>query len=105
MACFRDDVVFVIFLYQRWIYPVDKTRVNEYGQSFAEDNDDEGTTDGKAKADAAAAADADAANANSNASADDADAEASDAADSDVAETADAAVDTFDDDNEAKKTK
>lgn len=28
---FRDDVVFLIFLYQRWIYPVDKTRVNEFG--------------------------------------------------------------------------
>lgn len=33
LACFRDDIVFVIFLYQRWIYPVDKTRVNEYGMS------------------------------------------------------------------------
>ncbi|XP_066288715.1 lipid scramblase CLPTM1L-like [Branchiostoma lanceolatum] len=37
MACFRDDVVFGIYLYQRWLYPVDKTRVNEYGQSFTED--------------------------------------------------------------------
>lgn len=36
LACFRDDVVFVIFLYQRWIYPVDKTRVNEFGQGFEE---------------------------------------------------------------------
>lgn len=32
VACFRDDIVFFIFLYQRWIYPVDKTRMNEYGQ-------------------------------------------------------------------------
>ncbi|KIJ56616.1 hypothetical protein M422DRAFT_62579 [Sphaerobolus stellatus SS14] len=32
LACFRDDVVFLIFLYQRWIYRVDPTRVNEYGQ-------------------------------------------------------------------------
>ncbi|PVF99354.1 cleft lip and palate transmembrane 1 [Serendipita vermifera] len=32
LACFRDDVVFLIFLYQRWIYRVDKKRVNEYGQ-------------------------------------------------------------------------
>ncbi|CAM9395670.1 unnamed protein product, partial [Phaeothamnion confervicola] len=31
LSCFRDDVVFFIFLYQRWIYPVDKTRVNEFG--------------------------------------------------------------------------
>jgi hypothetical protein len=33
VACFRDDIIFFIFLYQRWIYPVDKTRVNEFGQS------------------------------------------------------------------------
>jgi hypothetical protein len=26
-----DDVVFFIFLYQKWIYRVDYTRVNEYG--------------------------------------------------------------------------
>lgn len=26
VACFRDDVVFVILLYQRWIYPVDMSR-------------------------------------------------------------------------------
>jgi len=32
LACFRDDLVFVIFLYQRWIYRVDTKRVNEYGQ-------------------------------------------------------------------------
>ncbi|BHF60218.1 Cleft lip and palate associated transmembrane protein 1 [Sparganum proliferum] len=32
IACFRDDIVFVIYLYQRWLYPVDHTRVNEFGQ-------------------------------------------------------------------------
>jgi Cleft lip and palate transmembrane protein 1 (CLPTM1) len=32
LACFRDDVVFVVYLYQYWKYPVDKTRVNEFGQ-------------------------------------------------------------------------
>jgi len=37
LACFRDDVVFLIFLYQRWIYPVDKSRVNEFGQEFVEE--------------------------------------------------------------------
>lgn len=36
VACFRDDVVFVIYLYQRYLYPVDKTRVNEFGESFEE---------------------------------------------------------------------
>jgi hypothetical protein len=42
MACFRDDIVFLIFLYQRWIYPVDKTRVNEFGQSGEDDPSVEG---------------------------------------------------------------
>ncbi|XP_020892943.1 cleft lip and palate transmembrane protein 1-like protein isoform X2 [Exaiptasia diaphana] len=37
LACFRDDVVFVIYIYQRWLYPVDKTRVNEYGISYEDD--------------------------------------------------------------------
>ncbi|KAL3860326.1 hypothetical protein ACJMK2_010465 [Sinanodonta woodiana] len=37
LACFRDDVVFVIYLYQRWLYPVDKARVNEFGMSFKEE--------------------------------------------------------------------
>lgn len=26
MSCFRDDIVFLIYLYQRHIYPVDKAR-------------------------------------------------------------------------------
>lgn len=33
IGCFRDDIVFLIFLYQRWIYPVDKKRRNEFGYS------------------------------------------------------------------------
>ncbi|KAG2361748.1 cleft lip and palate associated transmembrane protein [Suillus spraguei] len=37
LACFRDDVVFLIFLYQRWIYRIDPKRVNEYGQVLTED--------------------------------------------------------------------
>ncbi|KAF7728107.1 hypothetical protein EC973_006622 [Apophysomyces ossiformis] len=32
LACLRDDVVFLIYLYQRYIYRVDPTRANEYGQ-------------------------------------------------------------------------
>lgn len=48
LSCFRDgklicihvlcsqlcylDIIFVIYLYQRWIYPTDYTRVNEFGQ-------------------------------------------------------------------------
>ena len=26
ISCFRDDVVFVVYLYQRYVYQVDKTR-------------------------------------------------------------------------------
>ncbi|XP_072534883.1 lipid scramblase CLPTM1L-like [Salminus brasiliensis] len=33
LACFRDDVVFLIYLYQRRIYPVNKSRCREYGAS------------------------------------------------------------------------
>ncbi|KAL3721273.1 hypothetical protein ACJRO7_033727 [Eucalyptus globulus] len=36
LSVFRDDIIFLIYVYQRWKYPVDKTRVNEYGFS-AED--------------------------------------------------------------------
>ncbi|KAF7994355.1 hypothetical protein HCN44_003827 [Aphidius gifuensis] len=31
LGCFRDDIVFFIFLYQRWIYKIDLSRVNEFG--------------------------------------------------------------------------
>ncbi|KAF7352379.1 Cleft lip and palate associated transmembrane protein [Mycena venus] len=44
LACFRDDVVFLIFLYQRWIYRIDPKRVNEYGQVLATDVDAAGET-------------------------------------------------------------
>ena len=30
-ATWTDDIVFVVFLYQRWVYRVDMTRVNEFG--------------------------------------------------------------------------
>ncbi|KAE8584941.1 hypothetical protein XENTR_v10021167 [Xenopus tropicalis] len=33
IGCLRDDVVFFIYLYQRWIYRVDPTRLNEFGTS------------------------------------------------------------------------
>ncbi|XP_078287151.1 putative lipid scramblase CLPTM1 [Rhinoraja longicauda] len=33
IGCLRDDVVFFIYLYQRWIYRVDLTRMNEFGTS------------------------------------------------------------------------
>lgn len=32
LACLRDDVIFFIYLYQRYIYRIDHTRANEFGQ-------------------------------------------------------------------------
>lgn len=45
LACFRDDIIFIIYLYQRYLYPVDKKRTNEYGQSFGDDNNEAGVTE------------------------------------------------------------
>ncbi|KAH8284485.1 hypothetical protein KR044_007516, partial [Drosophila immigrans] len=33
IGCFRDDIIFFVFLYQRWQYRVDLKRVNEFGFS------------------------------------------------------------------------
>ncbi|CAL8463959.1 g3494 [Coccomyxa elongata] len=33
LSVFRDDIVFLVYLYQRWIYRVDKKRANEFGFS------------------------------------------------------------------------
>ena len=40
LSVFRDDIIFFIFLYQRWLYRVDKSRVNEFGQSFEEEEEE-----------------------------------------------------------------
>ncbi|KAL3688246.1 hypothetical protein R1sor_014555 [Riccia sorocarpa] len=37
LSVFRDDVIFLIYIYQRWVYPVDKKRINEFGFGGAED--------------------------------------------------------------------
>ncbi|OAQ77173.1 ClpTM1 domain-containing protein [Purpureocillium lilacinum] len=37
LATFRDDVIFFIYLYQKWAYKVDYTRVNEFGQGGDDD--------------------------------------------------------------------
>ncbi|EYC32468.1 hypothetical protein Y032_0003g1595 [Ancylostoma ceylanicum] len=34
IGCFRDDIIFLIYLYQRWIYRVDPKRMNEFGTSL-----------------------------------------------------------------------
>lgn len=40
IGCFRDDIVFLVYIYQRWIYRVDPKRVNEYGTSMDMDATD-----------------------------------------------------------------
>lgn len=46
---YRDDVVFLILLYQRWIYRIDYSRVNEYGQVNEGMVEDVGTAEGAKK--------------------------------------------------------
>lgn len=41
LACLRDDLVFFVYLYQRWLYPVDKKRVNEFGRAYETDENGE----------------------------------------------------------------
>ena len=36
MSCFRDDVVFIIYLWQRYLYPVDTSRPVEGVATVAE---------------------------------------------------------------------
>ncbi|KAI1284293.1 cleft lip and palate transmembrane 1 [Xylaria sp. FL0933] len=46
LATLRDDVIFFIYLYQRWAYKIDYTRVNEFGQGG---EDDEPSKEAKAE--------------------------------------------------------
>ncbi|KFB44595.1 AGAP001492-PA-like protein [Anopheles sinensis] len=39
-ACFRDDIVFLVYLYQRWLYPVDKSRIDEDERALLGKEDD-----------------------------------------------------------------
>lgn len=53
LATLRDDLVFFVYLYQRFAYGVDKTRVNEYGYvgdpSSTEQTNGESTNEGNDK--------------------------------------------------------
>jgi len=37
LSCLRDDAIFIVYLYQRWMYGVDKKRANEFGQVETEE--------------------------------------------------------------------
>merc|ERR1719420_1867796 len=54
LSCFRDDIVFIIYLVQRWQYPVDKSRTFDEdgyelgdGEEETDGADDGGSTEGK----------------------------------------------------------
>lgn len=47
LATFRDDIIFFIYLYQRWAYKVDYTRVNEFGQGGEGDAVEEKKAEGQ----------------------------------------------------------
>jgi len=40
LSCFRDDIIFVIYIYQRWIYPVDITRTEGMAFDDSDPNSD-----------------------------------------------------------------
>ncbi|CAB0004717.1 unnamed protein product [Nesidiocoris tenuis] len=46
IACFRDDIVFLVYLYQRWLYPVDKNRIDEGASIVEAPGPNEATTTG-----------------------------------------------------------
>jgi hypothetical protein len=52
LSVFRDDLVFLVYIYQRWIYRVDKTRANEFG--YVEQRPEEAGGGGQAAAAAGA---------------------------------------------------
>lgn len=43
LACLRDDVIFFVYLYQRYIYRTDHTRANEFGQVGEEAENEDGS--------------------------------------------------------------
>ncbi|KAI2470294.1 cleft lip and palate transmembrane 1 [Annulohypoxylon bovei var. microspora] len=51
LATFRDDIIFFIYIYQRWAYKIDYTRVNEFGQG-GDDEPEEVKAEPKALLDA-----------------------------------------------------
>ncbi|CAK9319459.1 unnamed protein product [Citrullus colocynthis] len=51
LSVFRDDVIFLIILYQRWIYPVDRKRINEFGFGGEENQGAEATNENAIKED------------------------------------------------------
>ncbi|KAK4156481.1 cleft lip and palate transmembrane protein 1-domain-containing protein [Chaetomidium leptoderma] len=49
LATLRDDVIFFIYMYQRWAYKIDYTRVNEFGQGGDDEDESEKVAEKKAE--------------------------------------------------------
>lgn len=47
LATFRDDIIFFIYLYQRWAYKIDYSRVNEFGQGGEDEAEEKTEAAGK----------------------------------------------------------
>eukprot|EP00913_Durusdinium_trenchii_P024621 g23113.t1 len=47
LACFRDDIIFFIYIYQRWKYRVDKNRPTSWGGQEEPEEPDHPTLEGK----------------------------------------------------------
>ncbi|KAK9110887.1 hypothetical protein Scep_018406 [Stephania cephalantha] len=46
LSVFRDDIIFLIYVYQRWVYPVDRKRVNEFGFGGEDEDQKPAISDG-----------------------------------------------------------
>ncbi|KAF4984233.1 hypothetical protein FZEAL_521 [Fusarium zealandicum] len=49
LATLRDDVIFFVYIYQRWAYRIDYSRVNEFGQGGEEEGEDDKKAKDEAK--------------------------------------------------------
>jgi len=49
LACFRDDIIFIAMLYQRFIYTVDMSRTDDDGAAAKKENDDDDKQEGDAE--------------------------------------------------------
>ena len=49
LATFRDDIIFFVYLYQRWAYKIDYTRVNEFGQGGEDEEEGEKEKESKSE--------------------------------------------------------
>jgi hypothetical protein len=47
LATFRDDIIFFVYIYQRWAYRIDYTRVNEFGQGGEDEEEEKKEAEGK----------------------------------------------------------